>query len=260
MARIVYATVLITLLAGFLAGCQDPYSPSSRRLEGSPRESIPFAPPGASETDLAEKVAVSRQAYQQDLEYLVGYYTRTGNNMKLEWARRELSSLKTMPKYRYILGPTPGEYKAATPIPAADDLFFNADAIERSAGPVIGIRDKNKLRLALQKYEQLIKDYPSSDKIDDAAYRAGVILEELNDFMVALDYFKSAFTWDPDTIHPARFKAAHVLDKQLHRYADALVLYQEALKIEARYDRHRQWKEFAEQRVRELQRLDEGQS
>ena len=125
---------------------------------------------------------------------------------------------------------------------------------------MIGLRDESKLRLALQKYEQLIKDYPSSDKIDDAAYRAGVILEELNDYMVALDYFKSAFAWDPDTIHPARFKAAHVLDKQLHRYADALALYQEALKIEARYDRHRQWKDFAELRTRELQKLDEGQS
>lgn len=259
MARIVYATVLIALV-GVFAGCRDPYpSPDSRIVTDSGRPVPPYAPPGVSEIDLAEKVQISRQTYQQDLEYLVGYYTRSGNNMKLEWARRELNALKTMPKYKYVLGPTPGEYQATTPIPAADDLYYAAKALADSAGPPM-LRDKAKLRLALEKFEQLIKDHPSSDKIDDAAFQAGVILEELNDFMVALDYYRSAFEWDAETIYPARFKAAYILDKHLHRYADALELYNDALKIDARYDRHRQWKEFAEQRVRELEKLDEGRS
>lgn len=260
MARIVYATALITLL-GVFAGCPDPYRPESRIVPETGRETAFIPPPGASEIDLAEKVEISRKTYQQDLEYLVGYYTRTGNNMKLQWARRELSALKTMPRYKYILGPTPGEdYQPITPIPAADDLFYDAQKLEKEAGLVRGIRDKNKLRLALDKYEQLIKNHPTSDKIDDAAFYSGVILEELGDYMVALDYFKSAFEWDAETPYPARFKAAYILDRQLHSYAEALELYNEALKIEARFDRHRQWKDFAEQRIRELQRLDEGEN
>lgn len=259
MARIVYITVLMTLLAGGLVGCQDVFN-NSRIISDTSMSEVSYPPPGASETDLAEKVAISRQTYQQNLEHLVGYYTKTGNNMKLQWARRELSSLIKMPRYRYIIGPTPGNYQASTPINMANGLFREAQAIEKSAGPVIGVRDKDKLRIALQKYEQLIKDYPSSDKIDDAAFQAGVILEELNDYMVALDYYKSAYKWDQETIYPARFKSAYILDKYMHRYAEALELYQEAIQIEARYDRHRQWKEYAEQRIREIQKLEEGES
>ncbi len=263
MARILYATVLITLL-NLLAGCPDPYRPDSRRVPETGREGGFYPPAGASEIDLAEKVQISRQTYQQDLEHLVGYYSRSGNNLKLEWARKELNALRTMPKYKYILGPTPGqEYQATTSVPEADNLYYDARELEREARPMGTGRvltDKDKLRLALQKYEQLIKNHPSSDKIDDAAFYAGVILEELGDYVVALDYYKSAFEWDAETPYPARFKAAYILDRHLHRYDEALDLYNEALQIEARYDRHRQWKDFAEQRVRELQKLEEGES
>ncbi len=258
MARIVSATVVIALI-GVFAGCRDPYS--GRRVPfDTSRQTIPYAPPGAAETDLVEKVVVARQTYQQDLQYLVGYYTKTGNNMKLQWARRELDGLIKMSKYDYILGPTPGEQKAAEPIPTADTLFYSAQDLERSARLVPGIPDKEKLRLARQKYIQLTRDYPTSDKVDDAAFLIGVICEDLNDYMVALDYYTNAYKWDPETIYPARFKAAYILDKYQHRYADALTLYNEALKIEARFDRHRQWKDFAELRVREIQKLGEGQN
>jgi len=258
MARIVYATVLIILI-GVSVGCQQdgPYV-----VPTPDRPPTVYVPPGATETDLVEEMVISRQAYQQGLEQLVAYYSRTGNNLKLEWARKELRALQTMTKYTYILGPSPGDQSATTPIPTADDLFYSARELEKEARPV-GTRvltDKNKLRLALQRYEQLIKDYPNSDKIDDAAFQAGIILEELGDYVVALEYFQSAYKWDPETPYPARFKAAYILDRHLHRYDEALELYNEALQIEARYDRHRQWKDFAEQRVRELQKLEEGES
>ena len=256
MARIVYATALITL-AGILVGCQ-PGGANVVPIDNRPP--TVFVPPGATETDLAEEMAVSRQAYQKGLEQLRAYYSRTGNNMKLEWASNELRSYQLMTKYNYILGPTPGEYQATDPVREADNLFYQAQAQERDAGLVIGFRDKNKLRLALQQYEQVIRDYPNSDKIDEAAFRAGVILEEFKNYMVALQYYQNAFEWDAATNNPARFKAAHILDEQLHRYAEALALYQEAMQTEAMYDRHRQWKEFAEQRIRELQKLDEGQN
>jgi hypothetical protein len=46
----------------------------------------------------------------------------------------------------------------------------------------------------------------------------------------------------------------------MHQYAEALALYNEALKIDATFDRHRQWKDFTEKRVREIQKLDEGEN
>jgi tetratricopeptide (TPR) repeat protein len=122
------------------------------------------------------------------------------------------------------------------------------------------LKDENSLRLALARYNQLIKNYPSSDKIDDAAYKAGVIYEYFKDYSIALLYYKSAYEWDPDGIYPARFRAARLLDKHLYRKDEALQLYQQAVKTEGRYERYREWKEFAEKRIRELQKLDETQS
>ena len=258
MARIVYTTVLITIIS-IATGCM-PSSSGPYVVPTSDRPPTVYVRPGATETDLVEEMAISRQAYQKGLEQLLAYYSRTGNNLKLEWARKELKAFEVMTKYIYIIGPTPSDQSATDPIAQADDLYYKAKALDDDAGPVIGIRDKNKLRLALQSSEQLIKAYPSSDKIDDAAFHAGVILEELGDNVVALDYFTSAFKWDPETPYPARFKAAYILDNRLHRYAEALALYNEALQIEARYDKHRQWKEYAEKRTREIQKLDEGEN
>jgi tetratricopeptide (TPR) repeat protein len=111
------------------------------------------------------------------------------------------------------------------------------------------------LRLALDKYNQLIKKYPTSDKIDDAAFRAGGIYEYFKDYTIALLYYQRAYQWDPDTIHPARFKAAYILDKRLHRRAEALELYQQVAKKKGQ---HGKYKVFAENRIRELTKSDEG--
>ncbi len=48
-----------------------------------------------------------------------------------------------------------------------------------------------------------------------------------------------------------------MLDKNLHRNAEALKLYQEAVQTEGRFDKYREWKEFAERRIREMQKLDQ---
>ena len=76
--------------------------------------------------------------------------------------------------------------------------------------------------------------------------------------MVALDYYRSTFQWDPETPYPARFKAAYMLDKYLHRYDEALKLYKEALKIESKNGKHEKWKELTENRIMEIQKLVES--
>jgi tetratricopeptide (TPR) repeat protein len=263
MARKVCTVVLIIMLS-VLVGCQGvdrgrgQQLPQSRRQTIGPGSVVNIA--DTSEADLVEQMSVSRQAYRQGLELLVGYYTRTGNNMKLEWAQKELDALNTMPKYNYIIeaNVAPQNLKVSASIPEADDLFFEAQEIDKEAGRLPILKNENQLRLALQKYNELIKKYPSSDKIDDAAYNAGVIYEYFKDYSIALLYFKRAYQWDPDTIYPARFRAARILDKDLHRNAEALELYQQAVKIEGKYDKYREWREYAEKRIRELQKLDEG--
>jgi len=260
MARIACTTVLIVLLS-VSVGCRGVDEGRGQRLPQSPTQRYGPATvvnvADKSEVDLVEEMAVSRQAYRQGLALLVGYYTRTGNNMKLQWAERELDAFNTMPKYDYIVGPEGRNLKPIASIPAADDLFFEGEAFEKKAGLLPLLKDENSLRLALQKYNEVIKQYPTSDKIDDAAYKAGTIYEYFQDYSIAMLYYQSAFQWDPDTIHPARFRAARVLDKDLHRNAEALKLYQEAVQTEGRFEKYREWREFAERRIREMQKLDQ---
>lgn len=262
MARIA-CTAVLTVLLSVSVGCRSVDEGRGQRLPQSPTQRYGPATvinvADKSEVDLVEEMAVGRQAYRQGLALLVGYYTRTGNNMKLRWAQRELDAFNTMPKYKYFVGPERfgRNLKPTASIPAADDLFFEGEAFEKKAGPLPVLKDENSLRLALQRYDQVIEQYPTSDKIDDAAYKAGVIYEHFQDYSIALLYYQSAFQWDPDTIHPARFRAARVLDKDLHRNAEALKLYQEAVQTEGRFDKYREWREFAERRIREMQKLDQ---
>ncbi|MHC4324674.1 MAG: tetratricopeptide repeat protein [Planctomycetota bacterium] len=260
MARSVCTGVLIVLLS-VLVGCQGVDRGKGQLLPHDTRQSLG---PGSvvniadtSEADIVEQMAVNRQAYKQGLDLLVGYYMRTGNNMKLEWARKELAALNTMPKYNYIIeaAEAPQNLKPTASIPDADELYYDALEIDKKAGTLPVLKNQNQLRLALEKYRELIRKYPSSDKIDDAAYRAGVIHEYFKDYSIALLYFKRTFQWDPETPHPARFRAARILDQRLHRNAEALQLYQQAVKIEGQFEKYREWREFAERRIRELQKI-----
>lgn len=257
MARTVLTAVVIVLL-NVLVGCQSVDSGRGQLMPARTRTSIGAAGVvtvvDAGETDFVEQIAVNRQAYRQGLQLLVGYYTRIGNNMKLNWAKDELSALDSIPQYKYIIDAEAAgaNLRASTSIPEADEVYQDALELQKQAGALLVIKDDDLLRLATDKYNRLIKRYPSSDKIDDAAYKAGEIYEYFKDYSIALLYYKRAYQWDPGTMHPARFRAARILDKRLHRYAEALALYREAIKTEGAYERHRKWTEFAEQRIIEL--------
>jgi tetratricopeptide (TPR) repeat protein len=248
-----------------LVGCQDVDRGKGQLIPQTGRQSLGPASvvniADTSEVDIVEQMSVNRQAYRQGLELLAGYYLRTGNNMKLEWAQKELAALNTMPKYNYIIeaNVAPANLKVSASIPDADNLYYDAQQLDKNAGALPVLKNENQLRLALEKYNELIKKYPSSDKIDDAAFNAGVIYEYLKDYSIALLYYKRAFQWDPETIYPARFRAARVLDKNLHRNDEALQLYQQAVKTEGQFEKYREWKEFAERRIQEMQKLDEEQ-
>jgi tetratricopeptide (TPR) repeat protein len=261
MARIVLSVVIIILLSVSL-GCQQADSGRSRLM--SDRVSPVVGTVGsvslsqAGETDIVEQIAINRRAYEQGLELLIRYYTKTGNNMKLNWAKKELMSLVSIPQYKYIIEAEVLEanLRASTSIPEADDLYEDGLRLEEEAKVLLIGRDDNKLREALDRYNRLIRSYPTSDKIDDAAFNAGVIYEGFQDYSIALLYFRRAYQWDPETPHPARFRSARILDKRLHRNAEALELYREALNTEGKYGKRKLWKDFAEQRIKALYKTE----
>jgi len=263
MARIILTAALVVLL-NVLVGCKTIDSGRGQLMPARTKTSLGSAPvvkvANADETDIVEQVAVNRQAYRQGLELLVEHYTKAGNNMKLTWAKKELAALNGMPQYNYIIEASvagPG-LKASTSIPEADYLFGDAVEFEKNAGPLYFIKNENLLRLALDKYNELIGKHPSSDKIDDAAYKAGRIYEHFKDYTIAILYYKRTYQWDPDTIYPARFREAFILDKRLHDRAKALEVYQQAINAVKREGEHQNWKDFAEKRIRELTKSEEG--
>ncbi len=262
MARIVLTAVVIVLL-NVLVGCQGVDSGRGQLMPIRTITSIGSAGvvdiAKTGETDFVEQIAVNRQAYRQGLELLIKYYTKTGNNMKFKWAKEELAALDSIPQYKYIVEAEAAgaNLRASISIPEADDLYKDALQLEKNAGVLIFGKNNDSLRLALDKYDRLIRNYPSSDKIDDAAYKAGEIYEYFQDYSIALLYYERAYQWDPDTTHPAKFRSARILDKRLHRNAEALELYQQAIKTEGKYGKYRLWKEYAEERIKALYKTEE---
>ena len=255
MARLVLITFVLSAMSVFV-GCRSVDAGSAQILPPQagtvPSQTIDLTRSG--EVDLAEQMAVSRQAYRRGLEVLVQHYTKTGNNMKLVWAEKELAALDAMPKYDYVVEATVAgaNLKATRSVSEADYLYNDAVRLEEQAGQFLVVKDDNLLRLALDKYNQLISKFPSSDKIDDAAFRAAGIYEHFKDYTIAILYYQRTYQWEPGTLYPARFKAAFILDQRLHRRAEALQLYQDALSQITRSGQHPQWQQYAESRIKEL--------
>ena len=252
MSRIVSVPALI-LPVLFVAGCVEQVAKDDPRFQLDPAVAAMavdegFIVPGASEIDLVEKMAAHRSAYRAAIAKLVEYYTTSGDATKLQWARREMDSLV---QYRYLM---PAEamqapLAATDSIEQADALFDEAKQLYWEAKRLMVIADEDKLRMALRGFNRLITDYPTSDKVDDAAYRAGQIYEHFKDYQIAAVYYQRTFQWDDNTPYPARFKAAYVLDRNLHMRKEALALYRLAVDRESRYEGNT---EFAQRRTLEM--------
>jgi TolA-binding protein len=252
MLRMILAWMVVVLV---VAGCSEQAKDGSRFhvTLSSEAEAMKegFAVPAASEVDFVEKMATCRNSYMASMSSLVDYYASTGDSMKLRWARRELDSLTNMIKYRYL---APGEIGrtgvlAMNSIDAADKLFAEAKQLYVEAGGLVIIIDEDKLRTALNKFNDLITLYPSSDKVDECAYYTGRIYEHFRDYKIAVRCYQRAFQWSETTPNPARFRAAKIFDRHLHMRSQALTLYQMSLKKETL---NKVNKEYAERRIKQL--------
>lgn len=254
MARLILTANLLALVIG-LYGCTESNSGRGQLIAEKMREQTDrhavIKAASDNEVDIIENMSLHRRAYRQALEALIKYYRNTGNYMKGEWASKELSALDAIPQYNYIIeaeiaGP---ELTAGEEIPEADDLYYEALVLEDEARKLVVIKNKEKLRLALDRYNKIIKQYPTSDKIDDAAYKAARIYEYFKDYSIAALYYQRTYQWDADTVYPARYRAAQVLDYKLHRRDEALRLYMDARKYDALNANQR---EIVEERIAEL--------
>ncbi|NIP26509.1 MAG: hypothetical protein GWN67_19035 [Phycisphaerae bacterium] len=252
MARTILTAVLIVLL-NVLVGCNGVDSGRSHLAPTNVGPTPTVSISDTSESDLIEQMVLNRQAYRQGLELLIRFYTRTGNDMKLQWAKKELTGLNSMPQYTYHII-ADANLEASTSISSADALYEQALQIEKKASTLF-IKDNKMLRQALNKYLELIEKHGSSDKIGDAAYRAAGIYEHFKDYTLAVLYYKRVYQWDRYTVLPAKYRAAKILDRKLNQRTEALELYRQVIMDEAVPQTYR---DFAQLRISELTKGEEG--
>jgi tetratricopeptide (TPR) repeat protein len=250
MKKALFSATLILLALVFAA-----YGMRDKQLmvdKPAPEVIDQMTPSAQTEISLAEDLAAKRLAFHRALEKIQSFYEQSGNQMKIEWVQRELKALDSIPRYQYILqAEVAGDkLKARDSIPKADmlykealdiydhtDLIFPIPVLVKHEDlavqhPTIFV-SKKRLQRALNKCNDLISEYPTSNRISDAAYLAGEIHEYFGDYSISLLYYKRAVQWNPNTPHPARYKAAKILDYKLTDKGQAVQLYREALDKES---------------------------
>ncbi|MCA9252301.1 MAG: hypothetical protein R3E58_07585 [Phycisphaerae bacterium] len=212
-----------------------------------------------SEVDMVEQVLANRAVYKRSLDALRDFYERRGYFNKMQWAETELDELAHVKPFRYILSAeVPAEdLRPARSIAEADRMYDEGVMLMRRGGhnlPVVYRKDY--MQEALETFTQMITRYPDSDKIDDAAFQCGEILKEYyqNQDRLALQWYRRAREWDPQTPHPVLFQSAVVSDYRLHDRAKALELYQQVLQEETT---NKSNLAFASRRIHELTNADD---
>lgn len=207
----------------------------SRNLFGQRNKNVDIKLVDISEVDLAESVALHRQKYFENLEQLKKYYTEHGYANKHKWASFELEGLRGVKRFRYLMdAEIPREsLKATDAIAQADTIFEKGlDLMKRGGHGIPTIYRKDRMIEAAEVFRSLITTYPTSDKIDDAAFFCGEIHKEYlpGQEEIAVRWYERAWTWNPEMAHPAMFQAAVIYDYRLHDRDRALELYQAVVK------------------------------
>jgi TolA-binding protein len=187
------------------------------------------APTGAvSDIEKVERVLAARRDYQVALEQLRMHYIQAGDIERARWAEEELRQFHRMNKqaYRLELDVPPPTLQAQQNIPEANELYKRAMTYKGKGWWTDFLDNQRRAELLFQ---QILTNYPQSDKIDDAAYQLGDIYESsaYKQYRRAAQYFERCFQWNVNTQFDARLRAAHLYDKYLQERTRAIELYRE---------------------------------
>ena len=185
------------------------------------------------ERELVKKVHQTRDAYQAALERLRAYYVHVSNSENLHWSEQELTDYHQTPKHPYILDlDLPSKnLKPDKSIPKANRMFRQAlDWLQR---PSLVDRDDNYKRAELL-FRRLLRDYPTSDKLDETCYYLGEIYSSkyFQHYRRAAAFYEQVILYEPNTNLDARLQAARVYERHISNHRRAIELYQEVLRHE----------------------------
>ena len=189
----------------------------------------------ATESDTVEAMLGYRKAYRKTLTSLIKVLEEAKDGTRWAQANRELKGLIAVNKYVYLRdADTPGpELRPTKNIAAADALYEQAMELKKNSRG-LGVR-RYETQLSMETFRRLISQYPSSDKIEDAAFQiAELCRDNLRDYQRAVRWYECVVAWDPDTHLRANYCIAEIYDKHLVNRLTALDYYRRALQIEAR--------------------------
>jgi TolA-binding protein len=184
----------------------------------------------SSDVPLVKSLIECRTKYQESLEQLRLYYISRGDMEKAHWAEEELIQYHRISKQAYNLDLVvpPPTLEAKKNIPEANQLYMMAMAYKEKGWGNDYTDNQRRAELVLQ---QLLSNYPESNKIGDAAYQLGEIYQSraYKQYRRAAHYYERCFQWNPTTQTDARIKAARLYDRQLVDRQRARELYQEVI-------------------------------
>lgn len=194
--------------------------------------------------DMVEKMMETREVYLGEVKALQRAYLNAGDTVKANWCRRVAFQLEDVVNYPFLAA-GPAEQRAEVmpekDIPEADKIYDEALGIYKkvAAVPLAGALEPNKdrARRALGLFKQVLRDYPTSDKVDECAFYCGEIYkeylrEEDPDDELSVRYYQWAVALNPDSPLPARFQSAVVYDFRRHDRAKAIELYHQVMEKE----------------------------
>jgi len=183
------------------------------------------------DVELVERLLAARREYQITLEGLRTHYIATGDIEHARWAEDELLQFHRIAKQAYILelDVPPPTLQGIYNIPEANELYRRAivwkEKAEKNWSSSDYLDNERRAELLLQ---QLLSNYPTSDKISDAAYQLGDVYESKANKMYAraAAYYERCFQWNSKTSLDARMRAAKLYEK-LNERDKAIELYKE---------------------------------
>lgn len=190
-----------------------------------------YAEMASREKRIIDTMKLSRDRYKNALTELVQFYLDTGNQLRLQKARRELQELNRIPVVTYSSISSeemvPNGYPSKN-IEEANTLFRDG---KMYVNPLNLVTKKTRMELAVARFKKILDDYPQSDIADDAAYELANLYEGyyFKDYESAAYYYIKCYDLNKNTDKPATFMAAMVYDEHLKDYAQAVRYYEMAL-------------------------------
>jgi TolA-binding protein len=197
--------------------------------EGEPPPAAKSKRTGAKgDVEIVERLLAARKEYQVTLETLRAHYIGTGDIERARWAEEELVNFHRIPKhaYRLELDVPPPTLRGDYNIPEANELYRQALKFKDKGWGQDGSDNQHRAELLFQ---QMLTNYPQSNRISDAAYQLGDIYEN-NPFKHlerAAAYFERCFQWNPKTHFDARMRAARIYEKYQSERSHAIEIYKE---------------------------------